>query len=30
MANLIDKIFKFPPHFDPFGYVNYFYKLSQD
>ena len=25
---VINKIFKFPPHFDPFGYVNYLYELS--
>ena len=25
---VINEIFKFPPHFDPFGYVNYLYELS--
>ena len=25
---VINKIFKFPPYFDPFGYVNYLYELS--
>ena len=25
---VINKIFKFPPHLDPFGYVNYLYELS--
>ena len=24
----INEIFKFSPHFDPFGYVNYLYELS--
>ena len=27
---VINEIFKFPPHFDPFGYVNYLYELSLD
>ena len=25
---VINEIFKFSPHFDPFGYVNYLYELS--
>ena len=25
---VINEIFKFPPHFDPFDYVNYLYELS--
>ena len=24
----MDEIFKFPPHLDPFGQVNYLYELS--
>ena len=27
---VIEKIFKFPPHFNPFGQVNYIYELSPD
>ena len=25
--NVIKEIFKFPPYFDPFGYVNYLHEL---
>ena len=25
---VINEIFKFPPQFEPFGYVNYLYELS--
>ena len=25
---VVNEIFKFPPHFDPFGYVNYLYELA--
>ena len=27
---VINEIFIFPPHFNPFGYVNYFYELYSD
>ena len=27
-VTVINEIFKFPPHFEPFGYVNYLYELS--
>ena len=28
MVTVINEIFKLPPYFDPFGYVNYLYELS--